>query len=246
MLAVTAITLTAPAGEAAPPTDDGNAVSYAVTRQSDAALLRVTGGGLEIIGDQLVLTDPSDLPVAAVPLSYRVDDTAYPIEARIDGDTATLTPDTADGQPVPSAQSVNEGETISVDQAASQVAESFSPRDNQALGVFAQREAIAAAVSAVVGAVVGAGVGCLVGAAVGGTVTSPAMALLLPFVGGIVAGCVVGAATLGAAGSTLGLVGLGGPITLFAAIQYFSTILAPCPPDTTYCQAPTEAPAAAH
>ncbi|MTE15506.1 hypothetical protein [Nocardia aurantiaca] len=244
VLAATAVALTAATANAAPqPGDDNAEVHYQVTRQGDAALLSISGGGLKIAGDQLVLTGPADRPIAAIPLTYRIDNTAYPINARIDGGTVTLTPDKTAGQAVPSAQAVTSDQVITTDQAATQIAESFTPRDSQALGVFAQRATIGAAVSAVLGAVLGAGVGCLVGAAAGAAITSPVLALLVPFVGATIAGCVLGAATLGAVGTMTGIVLAGGPITLFAAIQYFSTILAPCPPDTAYCKDPAQAAA---
>ncbi|WP_051152703.1 hypothetical protein [Nocardia niigatensis] len=242
VLAATALALTTATANAGPqPGDSGAAVHYEVTRQGDAALLTISGGGLKLAGDQLVLTDPADRPIAAVPLTYRIDNTAYPIAARIDGGTATLTPEKNTGQPVPTSQAVTGDQVITTDRAATQIAESFTPRDAQALGVFAQRAAIGAAVSAVLGAVLGAGAGCLVGAAAGAVLTSPVMALLVPFVGAAIAGCVLGAATLGAVGTMAGLVVAGGPITLFSAIQYFSTILAPCPPDTAYCKDPAQA-----
>ncbi|MFJ9367062.1 hypothetical protein ACIRRA_21930 [Nocardia sp. NPDC101769] len=244
VLAATTLALATATANATPqPSDDNTAVHYEVTRQGDAAVLSISGGELQVAGDQLVLTGHDKQPVAAIPLTYRIDNTAYPIDARIDGATATLTPNKTAGQPVPSAQAVTNGQTITTDQAATQIAESFTPRDTQALGVFAQRTTIGAAVSAVLGAVLGAGVGCLVGAAAGAVITSPVLALLVPFVGATIAGCVLGAATLGAVGSMIGLVVAGGPITLFAAIQYFSTILAPCPPDTAYCKDPAQATA---
>ncbi|MFD7846582.1 hypothetical protein ACFV4K_27020 [Nocardia sp. NPDC059764] len=244
VLAATTLALTAATANATPqPADDNTEVHYQVTRQGDAALLSISSGGLKLAGDQLVLTGPADRPIAAIPLTYRIDNIAYPIDARIDGSTATLTPNKTAGQPVPAAQAVASSQTITTDQAATQVAESFTPRDAQALGVFAQRAAIGAAVSAVLGAALGAGVGCLVGAAAGAVLTSPVMALLVPFVGATIAGCVLGAATLGGVGTMAGLVIAGGPVTLFSAIQYFSTILAPCPPDTAYCKDPAQAAA---
>ncbi|MGF6886041.1 hypothetical protein ABIA39_000008 [Nocardia sp. GAS34] len=208
VLAATALALTAATADATPlPHYTENAgVHYEVTRLGDAAQLTISGGALRVAAGQLVLTDPTNQPIAAIPLTYRVDNTAYPIAARIDGDTATLTPDKTAGQPVPAAQAVTSDQTITTDRAADQIAESFNPRDAQALGVFAQRAAVAAAVSAVLGAVLGAGAGCLVGAAAGAALTSPVLALLVPFVGATIAGCVLGAATLGAVGAMAGLV----------------------------------------
>ena len=206
-------------------------VHYEIGRQADSALVTTPDGKLKIVADQLILTDRADRPVAAVPLTLAVDNTAYPISARVDGDTATLTPDRDNGRPTVAP---TPGGVVSVQQAA----ESFTPRDSQALGAFGQRIAIAAGVSAVLGAVIGGGVGCLVGGAVGAAISSPVIVLLAPFVGATVAGCVLGAATLGAVGSMAGLILAGGPITLFSALQYFSTILSPCPPDLPSCKDP--------
>ncbi|MEU0507215.1 hypothetical protein [Nocardia sp. NPDC005998] len=237
-LAATAVAVTTATAQAAPTTDgESSAVHYEVTRSGDSAILAVSGGTLRHLDQQLVLFDRTDQPVAAIPLSYRVDDTAYPITASIDGTTATLTPSKNDGRP---ATHIAASDIVTVEQAATQVAESFTPRDAQALGAFAQRAAIGAAVSAVVGAAIGAGVGCLAGGAVGAAISSPVIFLLAPFVGATVAGCVLGMATLGAVGSMAGIVLAGGPITLFSAIQYFSTILAPCPPELPSCKDPAQ------
>ncbi|MGF6880963.1 hypothetical protein ABIA39_000843 [Nocardia sp. GAS34] len=133
-----------------------------------------------------------------------------------------------------------------VDATANQVANLLVARgigpghEAQALGTFTQRVTIGAAVSAILGAVLGGGIGCLVGAAAGAVLSSPVIVLLAPFVGAAIAGCVLGAATLGAVGSMTGLILAGGPITLFAAIQYFSTILAPCPPNVPACKDPLQ------
>ncbi|MFE3445158.1 hypothetical protein ACFXNW_19180 [Nocardia sp. NPDC059180] len=231
---------TATAGAAPQPAPPASEVRYEVTRNGDSAVVRIDGGKIEQIDSQLVVWDAADQPIAAIPLRYQIDDMAYPVAARIDGTTATLTPSRDGGR---RAEPVSQAQVITVEQAAEQVGELFVPRDAQALGVFAQRAAIGAAVSAVFGAVLGAGVGCLVGAAAGAAISSPLIALLLPFVGATIAGCVLGMATLGAVGSMAGVVLAGGPITLFSAIQYFSTILAPCPPELAYCKDPAQIPA---
>ncbi|MEV0297725.1 hypothetical protein [Nocardia sp. NPDC050710] len=223
----TGTTAAAPASEPAQ-----QEVHYEVARQGDSAVIRTTDGRLQAVADQLVLTDGQGVPVAAVPLTYRMNNTAYPIAARIEGDTATLTPSQRDGVPV---ADVAASEIVS----ASQVAESFTPRDQSALGVLAQRLTIGGAVSAIIGAVLGGGVGCLVGAAAGATLASPVIALLLPWVGAAIAGCVMGAATLGAVGSMVGLITVGGPIALFSAFQYFSTIVTPCPQELAFCRDPS-------
>ncbi|WP_433566576.1 hypothetical protein ACQP1O_16070 [Nocardia sp. CA-151230] len=235
-LSVSALTVTAATVNAAPADNPPTPVHYEITSRDGSAILTTTDGLLKTVGDQLVLTDRDDRPAAAIPLIYRIDDTAYAITAAIEGQTATLAP----SKNVVAAPHVPTGPTITTEQAATQIAESFNPRDSQALGTFAQRVSIGAGISAVLGAVLGAGVGCLVGGAAGAAISSPVIALLVPFVGATVAGCVLGAATLGAVGSMIGLVVAGGPITLFSAIQYFSTILAPCPPELAYCKDPAQ------
>ncbi|PWV70640.1 hypothetical protein DFR69_11259 [Nocardia neocaledoniensis] len=209
-------------------------VHYEVSRQGDAAVVTTGDGKLTVVDGQLVLTTAADVPVAALPLSYRLDDKLFPIAATVEGGKATLTPAREGGTPVAAATDL-----ISADAAAKQIAESFTPRDQTALGVLSQRLGIGSAVAAIVGAVVGGGVGCLIGGAAGAAIASPVIALLVPWVGATVAGCVLGAATLGAVGTMVGLITVGGPLALFSAYQYFSTILAPCPAELgAYCKDP--------
>ncbi|MBF6179515.1 hypothetical protein [Nocardia otitidiscaviarum] len=240
-LATVSLGIAAGTGNAAPaPAPTQTEVHYEVGRQGDAAVLTTSDGALRTVGDQLVLTTADGTPVAAVPLTYRMNDTAYPITARIDGGTAVLTPQRAGGTPV---TDIAASEIVTADQVAAPVAESLTPRDQAALGTLAQRLTIGSAISAIIGAVVGGGIGCLVGGAAGATIASPVIALLLPFVGAAIAGCVMGAATLGAVGGMVGLVTVGGPLALFSAFQYFSTILSPCPPELPACKNPmTPAP----
>ncbi|NNH71769.1 hypothetical protein HLB23_18205 [Nocardia uniformis] len=213
-------------------------VHYEISRQGDAAVLTTSDGKLRAVGEQLVLTDAAGTPVAALPLTYRMDNTAYPIAAEISGGTAVLTPLKDGGIPL---ADVAMSEVVSMDSVLRPVAESLTPRDQSALGVLAQRMTIGSAASAIFGAVLGGGIGCLVGGAVGATLSSPVIALLLPFVGATIAGCVLGAATLGAVGTVVGLVTVGGPLALFSAFQYFSTILAPCPAQLPACKDPMAA-----
>ncbi|MFC4123348.1 hypothetical protein [Nocardia rhizosphaerae] len=233
--AMTALALCVGAGTGnAEPAPAQTEVRYEVSRSGDAAVVTTGDGKLRVVDDQLVLTTTDDVPVAALPLSYRMDDQLFPITAEIDGDTATLTPVRTGGTQVAAATDL-----VAPDAAAQQIAESFTPRDQAALGVLAQRLGIGSAVAAIIGAVVGGGIGCLVGGAAGAVIASPVIVLLAPWVGATVAGCVLGAATLGAVGTMAGLITVGGPLALFSAYQYFSTILAPCPAELgAYCKDP--------
>ncbi|WP_410874574.1 hypothetical protein [Nocardia sp. A7] len=233
--AMTALALCIGAGTGhADPAPAQTDVHYEVSRQGDAAVVTTSDGKLQVVEGQLVLTTGADVPVAVLPLSYRMDDKVFPIAATIDSGTATLTPSRDGGTTTAAATNV-----VTQDAAVRQIAESFTPRDQTALGMFTQRLTIGSAVSAIIGAVLGGGIGCLVGGAAGAVIASPVIVLLVPWVGATVAGCVLGAATLGAVGGMVGLVTVGGPLALFSAYQYFSTILAPCPADLgAYCKDP--------
>ncbi|WP_068278569.1 hypothetical protein [Aldersonia kunmingensis] len=253
VLAAVAVAVTAGTANAAPspavpaqsaqPAPQASEVSYEVTKSGDAAVLNIFGGKIQQLDSQLVISDAADHQIAVLPLRVQIDDMAYPVAAQVDGSTATLTPSKVAGERV--AAPVSQNQVIPVQQAAAQGGESFMPRDAQALGAFAQRAGVGTAVSAVLGAVLGAGTGCLMGAAVGATLTSPLIPLLVPFVGGAIAGCLVGMALMGPVGSIVGTVFAGGPIIAFSAFQYFSTILAPCPPQLAYCKDPATVPAPA-
>ncbi|MEV3961877.1 hypothetical protein AB0M34_13415 [Nocardia sp. NPDC050193] len=194
-----------------------------------------TNGKWQLAGDQLILKAVDDTPLTTVPLTYRKDDIAYPIAARIDGDIAVLTPQRDGGVPVAPVHAP----VITAEQAGAEIAEQFTPRDLQALGVFTQRATMSAAIAGASGAVLGGSLGCVLGAAIGALVSSPIALLLVPFVGATIGGCVAGAATLGAAGGIIGAFLIGGPVAVFAAFQYFSTILLPCPPEHPACRPST-------
>ncbi|MGW3276973.1 hypothetical protein [Nocardia rhamnosiphila] len=209
-------------------------LTYEITQEGASAVVD-TNGKWQLAGDQLILKAVDDTPLTTVPLTYRKDDIAYPIAARIDGGTAVLTPRRDGGVPVAPMQAP----VITPEQAGKEIAEQFTPRDLQALGVFTQRATMSAAIAGAIGAVLGGSLGCVLGAATGALVSSPIALLLVPFVGATIGGCVAGAATLGAAGGIIGAFLIGGPVALFAAFQYFSTILSPCPPEHPACRPST-------
>ncbi|MFI1460208.1 hypothetical protein [Nocardia carnea] len=232
-LAVAALGATA-APASAEPAPAPRELTYEITHSGDSAVVE-TNGKWQVAGDQLILQAIDDTLLTTVPLTYRKDNIAFPIAAKIDGGTAVLTPQRAGGVPVAPVSAP----VVTPEQAAQEVAEQFTPRDMQALGVFAQRATMSAAIAGAVGAVIGGGLGCVLGAATGALVSSPIALLLVPFVGATIGGCVAGAATLGAAGGIIGAFLIGGPVAVFAAFQYFSTILSPCPPEHPACRPTT-------
>ncbi|GGK91226.1 hypothetical protein [Nocardia jinanensis] len=209
-------------------------LTYEITQEGASAVVE-TNGEWQVAGDQLILKAVDDTPLTTVPLIYRRDDVAFPIAAHIEGGTAVLTPQRDGGVPVAPVHAP----VITPEQAGEEIAEQFTPRDMQALGVFTQRATMSAAIAGAIGAVLGGSLGCVLGAATGALVSSPIALLLVPFVGATIGGCVAGAATLGAAGGIIGAFLIGGPVAVFAAFQYFSTILSPCPPEHPACRPTT-------
>ncbi|WP_019929655.1 hypothetical protein [Nocardia sp. BMG111209] len=227
-IAVTVVLLTGGVAAADPPPAPGRSVTidgrwYEIARDGDSVLLTTADADFDPDGDSLLVRD-GDTVVDSLPLSYRKDDVAFPIDAEIDGDTVRLTPVTSAGVPdpvVPRARPV----------------ESFTPRDQQELTAFSQRATIAGVVGAVVGAIVGGGLGCLAGAIVG-SVTAAVTTLLTGMLPGGIIGCIAGIALIGAVGTITGAALVAGPILLWSAFQYFTTILSPCTGPGNYCVDP--------
>jgi len=231
---IAALGLAAGPATAAPATPDAQGVHYTVARSGDSAVIKTTGGSLTTKDGQLDILDSAGNLAAALPLTYRMDNKAFPIALKIDGGTATLTPDRAHATPVSDPATTA---SVLPSSRLQDVAESFSLRDQQALLVLSQRATTSSVVSAVLGAIVGGGGGCLLGAAVGATSAALVSLGLGALPGGIV-GCLAGMAILGPIGAVGGLILAGGPLLAFSAFQYFSTIMSPCTTPTTYCQDP--------
>ncbi|MQY31175.1 hypothetical protein [Nocardia aurantia] len=215
---------------------DVNGVHYTLGRDGDSILLTAPDNSFDTVDGNLVVNDVDGNAVDALPLSYRKDNVAFPIDARIDDHTARLTPALAGGADTADPLSA---EAI----AAAKPIESFTPRDQQELGAFSQRTGIASTVGAVVGAIVGGGIGCIAGAVVG-SVSAAITTLLGGFLPGAVVGCIAGVALIGSVGTLAGAALVAGPVVLFSAFQYFSTILSPCTGPGAYCVDPA-APAPA-
>ena len=101
---------------------------------------------------------------------------------------------------------------------------------------------------ALLGAVVGALIGVTVGCVAGGVVGSVSTAITTLFAGvlpGAIIGCIAGVATIGTVGTLLGTILVGGPMMLWSAYQYFSTINAPCTTPGAFCTNPAAPPAPA-
>ncbi|MCX4093251.1 hypothetical protein [Nocardia sp. alder85J] len=215
-------------------------VHYTLSRDGDSAVLTSTDGAFQTVGSSLVVTNANGEGVDSIPLTYRKDATEFPIAAQISDNTVRLTPDTKaeDGKPVEhplSASDIADVKPLT----AQQITESFTPRDQQELSAFGSRATISSATGAVIGAILGGGLGCVIGAGIVGTISGAVSALLAGLPGAVI-GCVAGAATVGSVGTLVGSALVTGPILLWSAYQYFSTITSPCYGPGTYCVDPAQ------
>ncbi|MCX4093252.1 hypothetical protein [Nocardia sp. alder85J] len=225
-----------------------NGVHYTLSRDGDSAVLTSTDGTFKTVGTSLVIANANGEGVDSIPLTYRKDATEFPIAADISDNSVRLTPDTKaeDGQPVSRPLTAQDIAGIQPLQ-AQPITESFTPRDQQELSAFGSRATISSATGAAIGAIIGGGLGCVLGAGIVGTISGAVSALLAGLPGAVI-GCVAGAATVGTVGTLIGSALVTGPILLWSAYQYFSTITAPCYGPGTYCVDPAApaAPAPAH
>ncbi|MFE3254327.1 hypothetical protein ACFXPS_05920 [Nocardia sp. NPDC059091] len=225
MLAATLIAAATPA--AADPTASPDtpsvglapAVHYTAYQSGPSALISTDSGSLTIEGGRFQIRAATGEVLGSIPLEFNLDDIALPIDAHIDGNTATLTPslDPARAHYKPAALPFE-------DQAPFK-----TPYDREvaAWGRLASTVTTAAAGGAMVGAI-GAGlIGCLLGGATAGLATGPVAML---FGAGPLAGCLIGAAALAPVGVLGGAIFVGAPIAAAAVIQYFATVNAPFNP----------------
>ncbi|WP_169816318.1 hypothetical protein [Nocardia miyunensis] len=216
---VAGATSVAGTAQAAPPPE---VVHYktAVTRTgtaitTDAGTMGVDNGVFKIkSGDGTVL--------AGSELSFRVDDFVFPIAAKINGHTATLTPrfDLAHASYKPVALPYE-------DQAPWK---NSYDREQAAWNRMASTITTGATVGTMVGGLTGAGVGCVLGGIAGATVAAATIVGLFgAFVPAAVVGCLGGVVAVGALGTAVGQLLVTAPIVVMAAVQYFTTINEPAP-----------------
>ncbi|NKY51261.1 hypothetical protein [Nocardia vermiculata] len=216
-LVIAAMTVTAggayaaPTDTAAPSSNSAESaqrvINYEVSRSGDDVLITTDAGTLTTSDTQLEVRDGSGAVVAGVPLTYVMNDKAFPIAASVDGNTARLTP------------------------SRTPVARPDLPlRDvdlSTAVTTAMPELALAASAGAILGAVVGGGGGCIAGAVVGLAATAPMAALLGA---GPLAGCAMGAVTMAPLGAIGGSILVGGPALLAVAIQFVQLLGQPPAP----------------
>ncbi|MDG3010190.1 hypothetical protein G4X40_08495 [Rhodococcus sp. D2-41] len=182
-------------------------IHYKASVVDHSVVLTTDAGSLTTRGNQFQVLDASGKLVAGVPLTYNMDGKSWPIAAKIQGNTATLTP----GGPVRAA-----GLPLH------QVDATANPNFNQALSNLNSELTLGVATGTLIGTIVGAGGGCLLGGAI------PAFTIVaLPAaVGTCIGGAVIGAPIGALAGTIL----IGGPVAVASGIQFMNDINTPPAP----------------
>ncbi|WP_137354903.1 hypothetical protein [Nocardia farcinica] len=200
-------------------------VGYTATHRDQQAIITLDAGSLVVDDGRLLARAPDGTTLGGTELSFRVDDFVFPIHARLDGRSATLTPmfdlEHANYRPVAlpfedKAPWRNEYE-----------------REQAAWARLTSTIAMGAAVGTLVGGLGGAAVGCLLGGVAGATIAAAAIVGLFgAFLPAAAIGCIGGIMAVGALGTIAGQLLVTAPIAVAAAVQYFTTINQPPPAPT--------------
>ncbi|MGW1737344.1 hypothetical protein ACWCPQ_00880 [Nocardia sp. NPDC001965] len=213
LLAVAALGATSATAYAAPtPTapDNGSTlqtdilpgIHYTASIVDSSVVLRTQGGSLTVQGSQFQVLDDQGRLVAGLPLTYLKDGKEWPIAAQVDGNTATFTPSTDPAQARPAAMLQPVG------------AEDF----DSALSMAATQFGLATGIGTLLGSLIGGALGCVAGAVIGAPLVVPTF-----FVGPIGL-CITGAAAGVTLGVAAGVVLIGVPVGIAAALQFYDTV----------------------
>ncbi len=177
-------------------------------------VVTTAGGSLTTLGSQLQVLDANGQMVAGVPLTYNRDGKDWPIAARVDGNTAVLTPSTdpVDARPhdLSGLRHVDAQHDF-----------------NDYIGVAANNIGLAVGVGSLIGTVVGAIGGCVAGLALAST-TLAFPPLFLPAGAGM---CLAGVAAGAGLGVVAGTIIFGVPVAIASAIQFYNEINTPPKPE---------------
>ncbi len=216
---IAAIGVTAGTVNAAPA--DNDVVYYKATTTDQNTVISTDAGSMVEEDGVFKIKAANGTTVAGTDLKFRVDDFVFPIEAKIDGRNATLTP-----------QFVAEK---AVYQPVALPYEDTAPwktpydREQAAWSRMTSTISMGATIGTLVGGIGGAAVGCILGGATLGAVTS-ALTAMFGLAAGVVAGCLAGFLAMGALGTLAGQLLVTAPVAILAAAQYFTTINQPFTP----------------
>ncbi len=218
-LVTTALGVTAGSVNAAPAADD--AVYYKSVTDEKSSVISTDSGSMVVEDDVFKIKANNGTTLAGTDLKFRVDDFVFPIDAKIDGRTATLTPQFVAEKAVYQPVALPYEDT----------APWKTPYDREQAAWNRMKDTIStgATIGTLVGGVGGAAVGCILGGAAGIALTGPISAMLGAPIGAV-GGCIAGILAIGALGTLAGQLLVTAPVAILAAAQYFTTINAPFTP----------------
>ncbi|PSR68348.1 hypothetical protein C8258_11035 [Nocardia sp. MDA0666] len=184
------------------------AVHYRAVNTGAAAVITTDSGSMDVSDGIFRIRSAAGAVLAGIPLTIRIDDVAYPVEASIRDHTAILTPAALPFEDEAPWRTRYEREQAAFSRAALQIT-------------------TAAAGGAGVGTAIGGIAGCVGGALVGAVVTGILAAL---FGAGPLAGCLAGMAVGAGIGAFAGALLVAAPVAVASVIQYFTTINEPFVP----------------
>ncbi|WP_405491312.1 hypothetical protein [Nocardia sp. NBC_00511] len=241
-LSITAVTANSAYADPASPsvaTDIAPGIQYQASVVDHAVVLTTAAGSMSVKDNLFQILDSKGAAVATLPMSYQNNGKTYPIAAKIDGNTATLTPnvDPLSGQPLaadtPTIKDIAAAKDIaadkSVDATAKDVDATANPNFNQALTNLSGAVTVGVAVGTLIGTAIGATIGCIAGGAIlgAGATVATIGTLTVP---GAIGGCLVTGAAAGAIGAVAGTILIGGPVAAAALFQFASDLLSPPAP----------------
>ncbi|GAB3211166.1 hypothetical protein [Nocardia tengchongensis] len=220
-LVIAAMGVTAGTVNAAPAADNNGAINYTATTSETNSVIRTDAGSLVVENGNFVIKAANGNVVAGMPLSFKVDDFTFPIAAEIADHTATLTPQFDMDHATYTPANVKDVALPYEDQAPWK---SDYDREQAAWNRMKDTISLGATVATLVGGLGGAALGCAIGGVVFAAATAP---LATMFGVGPLAGCFIGASTVGFLGTIAGQLLVTAPVSIAAAIQYFTTINQP-------------------
>ncbi|MGN2636335.1 hypothetical protein ACTD5D_09115 [Nocardia takedensis] len=211
-----AVAATTGVGSAATP----DAVGFSAHATDTASIITVDSGSLVVADNALKILAPDGAVLAGTPLTFRVDDFEFPLEATIAGREATLVPQ------LRMERAVYRPVALPYEDKAPWKNE--YDREQAAWSRMTSTIGMGATLGTLVGGLAGGGLGCVLGGIAGATVASATIVGLFgPFVPAAVVGCVAGVLAVGAIGTLVGQIAITAPVAIGAAIQYATTVNQP-------------------
>ncbi|MFI1916157.1 hypothetical protein [Nocardia sp. NPDC020380] len=239
-LATAAITTTALAGHAVglaePPEHTGPAeagtpaaaIGGQARIEDRSVVLHTDAGSLQVDGNQLRITDSNGVALTAIPLTVIRQDTVFPVDAQVDGTTATLTPRADLARPATAAERTRtaqldaEARTTEPILLAQHISDTPEDRMNTAMANVNNELTVALAVGTLLGAIVGGPLGCVFTGALGTAAAGPL---------GTIVGCLAGAVVGAGMGVVVFNLIIGVPALIASAVHYYNVMTAPPAPE---------------